>query len=276
MKRTIPARWLLFLLAMGMILSLAACSRGDPSEPDETSSSEPEESSEPPIEGALERPALADKIAEGVRRNSDTVGWIRIPGTTIDDAVVQYSDNSYYLRLNEDKKYDVFGCYFMDYESRQGRSAEMSKNNIIYGHSDLRDNRDGKKFSQLFLYTEKETGLDFLREHPYIFYSTRDEEMTWQIFAVFYTHVSLDYIRADPDAARFATVVDEAKLRSEYIIDVPVTAGDKILTLSTCTVKYNPSDHNNYRLVIMAKLLPAGKQLAPAVEAEINPDPKKS
>ena len=32
-------------------------------------------------------------------------------------------------------------------------------------------------------------------------------------------------------------MVNDAKARSEYVYDVEVTADDKILTLSTCTVK---------------------------------------
>ena len=114
------------------------------------------------------RADMADKLRAGIARNRDTIGWLTIPGTTVDAAVLQAEDNAYYLRLNEDRRYEVFGCYFMDYEAKTGGRNELSRNNIIYGHSDLRDNKEGPKFSQLFRYLDSE----FLQAHPYIYYAT--------------------------------------------------------------------------------------------------------
>lgn len=269
LKRGAAIKLLTLSITICIVLSLGGCFKKEA--PSSIAPSEPS-SSEPVVEGALEAPKLKPKIDEAVTKNKDTVGWIYIPDTTIDNMVVQSKDNTFYLRLNEDKKYDVFGCYFMDYESKQGSRAEMSQNNIIYGHSDLRDNKDGPRFSQLFKFTD----IEFLKNHPYIFYSTKSEEMVWQIFSVFYTRIDFNYIDANPNPTNFAKIVEEAKLRSEFVLDVPVAGSDKILALSTCTVKYVPGDTTNYRLVIMAKLLPDGKQLPPTVEVKDNPSPKRS
>lgn len=276
MKHKTLNRLLLLGLIAVMVLSLAACKK-EPSESapvdasiSDSSSSTPE--SEPEVEDPLERLSLSDKVATGVKRNADTVGWLTIPNTTIDAAVLQAKDNVYYERLTEDKKYDVFGCYYMDYESKQGTSAELSKQNIIYGHSDYKDNKDGPKFSQLFNYLD----IEFVRNNPYIFYTTRDEEMVFQVFAVAKANVDPTnpgfyyYLDADPATDKFLAMVDEAKKRSEYIIDMPVSGTDKLLTLSTCL-----ADRDS-RLIIMAKLLPADKQLPKTMEVEVNPSPKRS
>ena len=274
MKHNTLTRLIVLILCLGMVFTLSACSKDEePSEPVDAdlSSSEPEEEEEEIIEDALERPLLMEKIDAGIKRNADTVGWLYIPNTEIDDAVLQAADNNYYLRLTEDKVYDIYGCYFMDFESKQGSGSQMSKQNIIYGHSNLRDDPDGRDFSQLFRFLD----IDFVRENPYIYYSTKGEEMVWQIFAVMKTKVNdsvngFYYLDADPPSADFLKMIDEGKARSEYIVDVPVTANDKILTLSTCMAK------DNYRVVVMAKLLPATKQLAPTVEVQANPNTKVS
>ncbi len=266
-------RLLLLMLAAGMVLSLAAC--GGDKEPSSEPESEPEEivepEPEPEVENPIELPTLKEKLNAGIKRNADTVGWIYIPGTSIDDAVLQAADNDYYLRLNEDKVYDIYGSYFMDYECKQGDRNALSRNNILYGHSDLRDNKDGKDFSQLFRYLDEE----FLEQYPYIFYSTRDEEMVFQIFSVVECTVDYSkpnhfyYLTADPPTTEFLALIDEAKLRSNFIVDLPVGASDKILILSTC------KRANDERLLVIGKLMPAGQKLPSTIEVEVNPSPKR-
>jgi len=287
-------RLLALALALVMLLSLAACGgKKESSSTPPSSSSEPSSvSSEPtpvvpagpetsdPVggDGTIENVKLGAKIAKGMDRNEDTIGWITIPNMEVDDAVIQYIDNEYYLRLDEDKNYSVYGCYWADPACilDLGRD-ELSRNTIIYGHSSYRDKADDPKFSQLFHYLD----LDFLKENPYIYFSTEDDDMVWQVFAVFYTHINFDYIQANPTAAVFDEIVKEAKERSEYIIDLDVSSDDKILTLSTCTGLYNGhlypnGDYDNYRYVVMAKLLPAGATGKCTTAMSVNPSPKKS
>jgi sortase B len=275
MKKNLLTRLLALILALTMLLAVSGCGNRSVSESEEPSesASEPEEDEDLDIE-YRDRVFLTDKVETGIERNSDTVGWLYIPNTTIDDAVIQYTDNDYYLRLDEDKNYSVFGCYWADYNCILDRGRDrLSRNTIIYGHSDYRDDPNGKKFSQLFHYTD----LDFLKENPYIYFSTEEDDMVWQVFAVFYTHISFDYIQANPTDAVFTEIIREAKERSEYIIDLDVTKDDNILTLSTCTKYYNEADYENYRLVVMAKLLDSNSVPEECTTAmSKNPSPKKS
>ena len=50
-----------------------------------------------------------------------------------------------------------------------------------------------------------------------------------------------------------------AQEKSLYDYGITVGPGDKILTLSTCTVKYGAQD-NDHRFVVMARLLPEGAE----------------
>lgn len=278
MNRIFSTKLIALMLALVMVLVFAGCggkkpsSSEEPSEPDTSSSSTAEEDEDDDAD--VVRVFQIEKIDEGIRRNADTKGWLYIPNTEIDDAVVQAKDNDYYLRLTEDKVYSIFGCYYADFRCKVGARDDLSKNTIIYGHSDYKDDPNGKKFSQLFHYAKD---IDFVRNNPYIYFSTTEDDLVWQVFAVFYTHIDFNYIQDNPSDAEFKNIISEAKARSEYIIDVPVTENDKILTLSTCTGLYN-QPKENYRMVVMAKLLPSNEISTNklTMKVEPNPAPKKS
>ncbi len=274
---TFLKKFVAITLAMSFIL-VSGCGNKENSSSSESedSSSQSSESSSP---ADLRDPVdLTEKLEKGIKRNPDTVGWLYIPEIGIDDAVLQKNDpskshrenNEYYLRIDEDKKYDVFGCYWADALSKIGNRNDLSKNTVIYGHSDYKDNKDGKKFSKLFHYMDKE----FLENNPYIYFSTEEEDMVFQIFSVFYTHVDFVYIYTDPTVEHFGEIIKGAKDRSEYIIDVPVDpAKDKIITLSTCTGEFVKGNKDDYRFVIMGKLLPSSEVPKDAVKVEKNPKP---
>ena len=42
------------------------------------------------------------KLAESSAKNPDAVAWLYMPGTEVDDPVMQADDNGYYLKLDED------------------------------------------------------------------------------------------------------------------------------------------------------------------------------
>lgn len=208
-----------------------------------------------------------EAIAHEKKMNQDTVGWLRIPDTNISNSVVQSHDNLYYLRLTERKQPDTFGCYFADYECSFGARDRLSPNTVIYGHSDLKDTPDGLRFSQLFQFTDEE----FARKHPYIYFSTIEDYMVWEIFAVFYTDTGMKLNSVKLDAAGLGALAQEAKSKSIYQYDTTVSGEDKILTLSTCTVKYGA--RKDQRFVVMAKLLPKDTEESSVASLSVNPNP---
>lgn len=195
-----------------------------------------------------------------ITQNRDTVAWLKIPNTRIDNSVVQSHDNLFYLRLNERREASIYGCYFADAECNVSSRELLSHNTIVYGHSDLQDNPEGQRFSQLFKFVDPE----FAKANPVIEFSTMDNFMKWEIFAVFYTTVDFDYIEAEP-AGGLKQLADEAKSRSVHSYNVPVGDSDHILTLSTCSVR--DGNDGTHRLVVMAKLLPDDAD--PPAEAKI-------
>lgn len=211
-------------------------------------------------------------ISHEMEQNRHTVGWINISDTKISNSVLQADNNAYYLTINERGEADKFGCYFADYTCNFGDREELSPNTVIYGHSDIsgtEDQPDGRRFSQLFRYTD----YDFARKHPLVTFSTPQASMSWQIFAVFYTDLDLDFTRTDMDGAGVVQLAEEAKARSLYDYGVAVDEQDKLLTLVTCTVKFGKEDQPKVRYVVMAKMLDEGEIPVSIINMQENPSP---
>ena len=51
------------------------------------------------------------ELAEARAKNPDTVAWLYIPGTEVDDPVVQAKDNAYYLQKDENGNYKFEGRF---------------------------------------------------------------------------------------------------------------------------------------------------------------------
>lgn len=207
---------------------------------------------------------LLEALDYEIKQNRDTVGWLIVPNTLISNSVLQAHDNTAYLRTDERHQPSIYGCYFADYTCSIGPREVLSPNTVIYGHSDLKDNPDGPRFSQLFKFTDPE----FARQNPYIQFSTIDDFMDWEIFAVFYPSVDMNYIETNLSGSELVALANEAKAQSIYDYNVTVGETDKILTLSTCTVKYGSNDYE-HRFVVMAKLVPEG------TEKKVNADLKE-
>ena len=195
------------------------------------------------------------ELTEAKKKNPDTVAWLYIPGAEIDDPVMQAEDNGYYLKLDENGEYATWGCYYAHCENQITGRDEMDKNTTIFGHSASDCNPDGPKFTKLYRYMD----ADFVKEHPYIYYSVDGEDMVFQITALFITDIEFDYIAPNPTGddltSFFETVARKNWLNFE---GVTFSEEDTVLTLSACCRKYDKENTGNQRLVIMAKLLPEG------------------
>lgn len=288
----LTTRLLALLLALCMVFVFAACGK-DPANPDPVGPSNPAGPVDPANPDDPTQPTKEEQLKELQKtmlentlamqqKNKDTIGWIYIDGTTVNDVVVKVNyddDNKYYLRRNANGENDNDGCYWADWRCKTGNRNSISKNTVVYGHNlgrsanglgtDYKNHANGPKFAQLLKYQNEE----FAKTHPYIYYSTIEEDMVWQVFAVFYTDIKFDYIDPNPADATYNSMLKKAQDLSFYKYDVEVSSNDKILTLSTCT--YRMADDtklhypNDYRYVVMAKLLPADAVLEDTVSLTV-------
>lgn len=277
--KTSKAKLLLSItLSVVMVATLAACGK-----------KEPEQKPEPEVE--VEQPEVEEEkivspfsFTEETKKfkeetNDEAIGWVKVPNTDIDDVVVQAKDNKKYLRLDSHtQQYSFPGCYYADYENSFGTRDQLSKNTIIYGHNiDFTNDPDGVKFGQLFRYEDPE----FAKENPYIYFSTGEEDMVWEVFANFHTNTDFYYIQVNDIGTQqeisdqqLMAIADEAKALSVNNYNVDVKEGDKILTLSTCSYIKGKA-RSDVRYVVMARLVPADEGLKEEGTAVKNPTPKE-
>lgn len=221
--------------------------------------------------GAASGPQSVAALSAAKEKNPDTVAWLRVPGTDIDNAVMQSTDNDYYLRRDENGSDSKWGCYFADYYSTLSSPDSLQQNTVIYGHSQSNEKANGKKFTQLFSYLD----LEFLKENPDIYLTVGEKELTFEVCAVFFTDIDFYYIDPTPSEEGFADFADTVAAKNEYVFDSGnLTEQDKLLTLSTCAYRYDTAKTGNQRLVIMARLVetPAAEQ---TFGAAVNPAPER-
>ena len=173
-----------------------------------------------------------------LQMNSDTQGWISVPSTNIEYPVVQTKDNSYYLTHSFDKATNKYGWIFMDYRNL---IDPLSRNIILYGH-------DSSNLMFGPLRTMYNKSRYQKKENQIITFNTLKADMKFQIFSIYVTENTSDYLRVlFSNDDEFLTFANQLKEKSVYNFHVDLKKTDHILTLSTC--------HDNDRLVIHAKLI---------------------
>ena len=204
----------------------------------------------------------------------DTVGYLKVPGTDINEVVVQSKkDNDYYLRRGPDQKYRYSGSYFMDYRN----VADLSQNITIYGHN-LND--PSRYFGQLLRYKE----LDFYKKNPIIYFDTENTVGRWKIVAMFLTNINTrDGVRYDwYRKTNFASqeeflyqFIERSRRRSYIDCPVDVVENDRILTLYVCDYALNRSGDkkSQARFIVIARQLREGEdETVDVSKATVNKD----
>lgn len=173
------------------------------------------------------------KVQRLQEENSDIVGWLEIPNTTINYPVLQGEDNEYYMYHNYKKQKSKNGSIFLtkDYDW-----SIPSSNLLIYGHN----MQNGTMFQELLRYKKEE----FYKQHPIIRFTTEKEDVEYEIISVFPSRVYYKseknvfryyYFVNAKNEAEYNEFVKNAKKASLYDIEATAEYGDPLLTLSTCS-----------------------------------------
>lgn len=183
----------------------------------------------PPLLGYDIPDRNVDITAMQENENPDIYAWITVPGTEIDYPVLQHpSELDYYLQYNIDHSKGYPGCIYSQYIN----SLEWDDpNTVLYGHN----MKNGSMFAGLHFYEDP----DFLTENPYIYIFTQGYVRVYHIFGAYeYDNRHLLLTRDMWDEEVFADYLEEVKglsgMRDNFLEDVPVSAGDRVLTLETC------------------------------------------
>lgn len=171
--------------------------------------------------------------------NSDVVGWIYGPGTKINYPVVQGTDNAFYLTHMFDGKENKCGSIFMDSLNNMDFS---NTNSILHGHH----MKNGSMFASLAGY-ESQAYYD---SHPVLWLVTSDKSYQVEIFTGFVTDVESDVWQIEfATKEEYKNWLDDMKERGMFKCDVIPGTEDRILTLATCSYRYDDA-----RFVVMGIL----------------------
>ena len=180
---------------------------------------------------------------ELLKINPDTVGWIRFDPEPkeINYPIVQGRDNQEYLHKTFSANENTLGAIFLNVQNNPNFKDE---NTIIYGHR----MRDGSMFRHLQDYESK----DFWEENQYFYIYTLDgrKKLTYHIYScgtvVETSDTYKDVFESNEEFEEFVKMTKDVAM---YDTGVEVGAGNRIVTLSTCT-----SASDEHRFVVRGVL----------------------
>ncbi len=160
--------------------------------------------------------------------NEDIYAWIYVPGTNIDDPVVQHpTDDSYYLNYNLDGSYGYPGGIYTESCNRKDFTDRMT---VIYGHNMINDTG----FGSLHDFESKE----FFDENRYIFIYLPDDIMVYEIFAAYEGSNNHIIYGHNWDDESWVQYLDDTLLltgdNDQALGAYEFEADDRVVTLATC------------------------------------------
>ena len=186
-------------------------------------------------------PFLEVDFTDLLKQNKDTICWIKVEGTSINNVVVQTTNNDYYLTHSFNHEINKAGWIFSDYRNN---FDNLNDNTIIYGHRRL----DGTMFGPLIDILTEEY-LNNINNHI-IKISTPNNNYIFETISVYTIDKESYYITSNfSQPENYLEFLNTLKNRSIHDFNTTLDANDKILTLSTC--------YNNFgkRIVLHAKLI---------------------
>lgn len=181
-------------------------------------------------------------IASLMTINTDVVGWIAVPGTSIDYPIVLTDNNDYYLTHNITGDYTRYGSIFMNSVNNKNFNDD---NTILFGHNFY---GSSVMFSTL-KNISTDDWLNNLDEYT-ITIDSLYKSSEYKVFSYYTTNITTDYLTTNfINNLSKIDFYNTLKNKSEYDFDITLNDNDSIITLSTCT------NSGSQRFVVHAVLI---------------------
>ena len=192
---------------------------------------EPAESEVGPSRGRTDDPSFEGLIDwEGLSQlNPDVIGWVSVPGTRVDYAIVQANPNDpqHYLTYDIRHRKTPYGCPYLDADAAAegGLDALFP---IIYGHHLI----NGKMFSDFAKFSD----ADYAREHARILIETPKELIELSVIAVNVVNADEELIQTRfANAEELNAYLRERIAESEVVIEEAPATYDQVFCFVTCS-----------------------------------------
>lgn len=176
--------------------------------------------------------------------NNDIVGILSNSDDTLNEIVMQSTDNDYYLEHTVYHESNWRGQTFLDYRNDINNSDKL----IIYGHN---SNYYNLPFKVLENYYNK----SYYDVNKYLYLQTNLNKYKYEIFSVYVEVSDWDYYNKMKFNTKdeYYNHILKLKNKSMYDTNVLVNKDDKILIIQTCSTKKEYSNYENKFLLIIAK-----------------------
>lgn len=162
--------------------------------------------------------------------NPETIGWLHIDGTTLNNVVIYAPDTpEKYLHMDFYGKWSYRGTLYV----AENCDVQTADNILIYGHH----MKDGSMFGALIQYKDPA----FRAAHPVVQFDTIYASHTYEIVAAIETEIPpegtntfryYDCVGTNPEQfAQYCTFIEQNRC---YDTGITIQPGDRLLTLSTC------------------------------------------
>lgn len=198
--------------------------------------------SAPPTEEDVPPPELPDNpvdFADLQGKHPEVVGWIQVPNTRINYAIMQSGSNTkedFYLNHNEAGTKDRNGSIYIQ---KYNHANFSDPNTIVYGHHMA----SGRMFADVHKFKDK----NFFEDNQYLYVYIPGHWMTYRIYAVFsyeernpntggIKHLLWAYdFNTEEGKQAFIDKTLNPKTRIKQVREgVTPTTEDRLITLSTC------------------------------------------
>lgn len=179
-------------------------------------------------------PAVDWEYWQGI--NPDVIGWVTVPGTSVDYPIVQAHDNAPTWYLNHDVygNWNIYGCPYLDADcEEEGFDSKVAY--VFAHHMD-----DGSMFAPLASLNPAECGEVLLQ--------TPEEKIRLQICAIDIVNAGSESKQAGfPSDAAFQEWIHDVIGDADTVIEVPEDASS-IKAFVTCSYNY----WSNERTIVYA------------------------
>lgn len=185
-------------------------------------------------------PFISVDFTNLLKKNPETVGWIKINNTNVNYPIVQTNNNNYYLNHSFNNSKNSSGWVYADYRVN---FVDFDKNNIIYAHNLYNRTMFGSLVNTLkpSWYNNEDNRL--------IRISTPTSNSIWSIFSIYTIEPTIDYLKTNFEDTNYLEWLGTMKSRSIANFNIDLNESDKVLTLSTC------DDSGTKRIVVQAKMV---------------------
>lgn len=179
---------------------------------------------------AEEKKYLKERFDKYKAINKESVAYVNIPGTELDEPVVQTTDNATYLDKTFDGGYQPYlGTVFMDTDNKKDFSDRLT---WLFGHARGSKVGDHRMFNDVNYFDKQE----FFDKHPYVVIETPERKYYYEAIAMIIVPETTAFYRTSFDddkdfETQLSAVYNDAQIKKP---NVKVSAKDKYLVLSTC------------------------------------------